>query len=147
MAEPRLRLLALADRPAWAALRLALWPNHSATELGDELAEMLDGDFAGIGCFDGDRLIGFAEVAVRSYGDGCEFAPAPWLEAVYVLPAHRRQGIGRQLVAAVEAWARARGFVELGSDAEFDNLTSRLSHALWGFTETGRTVLFRKALK
>ena len=56
-------------------------------------------------------------------------------------------GIGKLLLlAAVENWGRSRGLTGLGSDAALDNLTSRLSHALWGFDETERVVRFRKTL-
>jgi len=146
MAEIVVRALGAADRDAWAALRHALWPNHSVEELRDELADMLTGDFAGFGAFDGAAPVGFAEVSERPWGDGCETAPVAWLEGIYVAPAYRQAGIGARLVAAVEGWARGRGLSELGSDAELANLVSRLSHALWGFEETERVVRFRKAL-
>jgi aminoglycoside 6'-N-acetyltransferase I len=146
MTEVAVRPLALGDRADWAMLRYALWPDHSIEELRDELDGMLTGDFAGFGAFDGTALIGFAEASQRPYGDGCDTAPVAWLEGIFILPAYRRLGIGKRLVAAVEDWARARGLRELGSDAALDNLTSRLSHALWGFDETERSVRFRKTL-
>jgi aminoglycoside 6'-N-acetyltransferase I len=144
--EPVVRQLGVGDRDGWAALRHALWPHHSIEELRDELSDMLKGDFAGFGAFDGATPVGFVEVSQRLYGDGCDTAPVAWLEGILVLPAFRRQGIARRLVAAVEAWARARGLTELGSDAELDNVVSRLSHARWGFAETERVVRFRKGL-
>jgi aminoglycoside 6'-N-acetyltransferase I len=147
MAELAIRPLTLADRVCWAALRHALWPENPAAKLGDELADMLKGDFQGFGAFIKDVLVGFAEISQRPYGDGCDTAPVAWLEGIYVLPAHRRQGVGRRLLTAAEQWARERGLTELGSDAELDNLTSRLSHAFWGFSETERIVRFRKALQ
>lgn len=142
-----LRQLEEGDFAAWAALRHALWPAHTLAELDAELQDMhAAGDFAGFGAFEDGRLIGFAEVSERAYGDGCDTAPVAWLEGIYVLPHRRRRGTARQLVAAVEAWARARGLSELGSDAELDNLVSRLGHARWGFEETERVVRFRKKL-
>ena len=146
MTELAIRPLGVGDEDAWAALRQALWPEHPLEEMRDELAEMLGGDFAGFGAFDGMALVGFAEVSQRPYGDGCDTAPVAWLEGIFVLPALRRHGIGKRLVAAVEDWARGRGLSELGSDAELDNLTSRLSHALWGFEEAERVVRYRKSL-
>ena len=147
MAEPAIRKLGPADRDAWAALRHALWPHAPLPELRDELEQLDAGDFAGLGAFEGDLLVGFAEVSQRPYGDGCDTAPVAWLEGIYVLPAWRRTGVGRRLVEAVEQWARRRGLRELGSDAELANLTSRLSHARWGFGETERVVRFRKVLE
>lgn len=146
MAEIIVRPLGVDQRAEWVALRHALWPHHSVEELGDELADMPAGDFAGFGAFDGAAPVGFAEVSQRPYGDGCDTAPVAWLEGIFVVASHRRRGVGRLLLTAVEAWARTRGLSELGSDAALDNLTSRLSHALWGFDETERSVLFRKTL-
>ena len=119
-----------------------------ATVNPPRLAEMLGaGDVAGFGAFDGSGMIGFAEVSERGYGDGCDTAPVAWLEGIFVTHRYRRTGVGWRLVQAVEAWARANGFTELGSDAPLDNLHSRLSHALWGFEETERSVMFRKVLQ
>jgi len=146
VAELVIRRLGLADRTAWAALRHALWPYHPLEELDGELDQMLEGDFAGFGAFEDGAPIGFAEVSQRAYGDGCDTAPVAWLEGIFVMPRYRQRGVGKLLVAAVEDWGRSRGLSELGSDAALDNLTSRLSHVLWGFDETERVVMFRKTL-
>jgi aminoglycoside 6'-N-acetyltransferase I len=146
VAEPTIRPLGPADHAAWAGLRHALWPEIGRAELGHELEELLRTPFAGFGAFDGTAMIGFAEVSERPWGDGCDTAPVAWLEGIFMAPTHRRQGIARRLVAAVEAWARARDLTELGSDAELDNLVSRIGHARWGFAETERVVRFRKVL-
>ncbi len=148
MGKPPLliRRLGSADAPAWAALRLDLWPGHTLEELAGEIVDPDEAALVGFGAFVNGVVIGMAEASERAYGDGCETAPVGWLEGIYIVPAHRRGGVGRLLVAAVEDWARARGLRELGSDAELDNLVSRLGHFRWGFEETGRAVLFRKAL-
>ena len=146
MAEITLRPLGPADRPAWAALRHALWPHHPLDELRADLDGMTGEQFENIGAFDGMELVGLAEAEIRPWGDGCDTAPVAWLEGIYVVPGWRRQGIGRRLVEAVADWGRAQGMTELGSDAHLDNLQSRLSHALWGFEETKRVVMFRRRL-
>ena len=146
MPEITLRPLGPADRPAWAALRHALWPHHPVDELLVDLDGMTGEAFENIGAFVGAELIGFAEAEIRPWGDGCDTAPVASLEGIYVRPERRRQGIGRRLVEAVADWGRARGMTELGSDAWLDNLESRLSHALWGFEETKRVVMFRRRL-
>jgi aminoglycoside 6'-N-acetyltransferase I len=87
---------------------------------------------------------GFAEVAVRSYANGCETHPVPFLEGIWVDPQFRRQGIGRQLLAHAQAFLVVRGFRELGSDSEIDNHASHAAHRSWGFSETERVVYFRK---
>jgi aminoglycoside 6'-N-acetyltransferase I len=58
----------------------------------------------------------------------------------------RRSGVGRALVAAVEDWARGRGFTELGSDALIDNTVSHHAHRALGFEERERVIYFRKWL-
>jgi aminoglycoside 6'-N-acetyltransferase I len=63
-----------------------------------------------------------------------------------VAPARRRRGVGRALVAAVEAWARAQGFAELGSDTWIDNELGLAAHDALGFTRTERIQYFRKRL-
>jgi aminoglycoside 6'-N-acetyltransferase I len=141
-----IRALGLADIAPWAALRHALWPHHPEAELRDELPGLLAGTFACFGAFAGGALVGFCEVGERPYGDGCDTAPVGWLEGIYVIPSHRRRQVARHLVEAAETWARQHGYTELGSDAHLANLTSRLTHARWGFEETERVVMFRKKL-
>jgi aminoglycoside 6'-N-acetyltransferase I len=147
MPEIALRPLGPADRPAWAALRHALWPHHPVDELLADLDSMNGAAFENIGAFVGAELVGFAEAQIRPSGDGRDTAPVAWLEGIYVAPHWRRQGIGRRLIEAVADWGRGRGMTELGSDALLDNLQSRLSHALWGFEETKQVVMFRRKLK
>jgi aminoglycoside 6'-N-acetyltransferase I len=146
MAEIAIRPLSLADRVAWAGLRHALWPHATVGELGEKLEREMAAGFAGFGAFDGAMLVGFAEVSERPVGDGCDTAPVAWLEGIYVAPGQRRLGLGKRLLEAAIAWARGRGLGEMGSDAEIDNLVSRLSHARWGFEETERVVRFRRLL-
>ena len=146
MVEPALRQLTVADAGGWAEMRHRLWPHASLAELREELDGLIAEGRVGFGAFAGPELVGFAEAGERSYGDGCDTSPVAWLEGIYVDPRWRRHGLGRQLVAAVEGWARSRRHRELGSDAPLDNIQSRLSHAHWGFAETKRVVYFRRVL-
>jgi len=71
-------------------------------------------------CFlawEGRKPIGFSEAMIRPYANGCEGRPVPFLEGLWLNPSHRRKGLGRELVDAIEVWASRRGFLELGSDA------------------------------
>jgi len=117
----------------------ALWPDF-------------DGDFGGDRVLVWERgtdgqLGGFVAYGVRERGEGCDTAPVPWIEGWWVAPDLRRTGVGRALVAAVEAWAREAGYAELGSDALVENEVSLTAHAAIGFEATERLQYFRKRLR
>jgi aminoglycoside 6'-N-acetyltransferase I len=88
--------------------------------------------------------VGFAEIAVRKYANGCDTRPVAFLEGVWVKPQFRRQGIGARLIAHAETLL---AFRELGSDTWIDDCPSQAAHLAWGFFETERVVYFRKILK
>jgi aminoglycoside 6'-N-acetyltransferase I len=92
-------------------------------------------------------LAGFVEVGSRSHADGCTSCPVGYLEAWYVDPDVRRRGLGRELLAAAEGWARARGYAEMASDALLDNAVSHAAHRRSGYTEVDRIVTYRKDLR
>jgi aminoglycoside 6'-N-acetyltransferase I len=136
------------DRAIWAEMRIAVWPDETAREHAKMADELLsDGDVWGLiaEATDG-TAIGFAEIAVRKYANGCDARPVAFLEGVWVKPQFRRRVIGARLIAHAETFPAARGFRELGSDTGIDNRTSQLALA-WGFSETERVVYFRKVLK
>jgi aminoglycoside 6'-N-acetyltransferase I len=56
----------------------------------------------------------------------------------------RREGIGRALVAAAEAWARGQGFLEFASDALAENAVSAAAHRALAFEEVALIRCFRK---
>ena len=136
------------DHAEWMRMLQALFPGQSEDEYAADMSAWLARPDTGVlvAARDDGRLAGFAEVGERNYADGCETAPVAYLEAWYVDPDVRRQGVGAALVAAVEEWARARGYRELASDALLENLTSQHAHLATGFTEVERSVKYRKAL-
>jgi len=146
----RIELAGGADLHDWAVLRGALWPDGSTSEHRRDLAELVDEPQAIVGFMARDlrgTLVGFAEAALRiDYVNGCETSPVAFLEGLYVVKEARRQGIGRGLVEAVEAWARLKGCTEMASDALLENTVSHAMHAALDFEETERVVFFRKVL-
>jgi len=142
-----------AHRRSWTALRVALWPEGSRDEHAADIVEFIAEMAAGSGqiCFlamRGDEAVGFAEAAIRhDYVNGCETSPVGFLEGIYVEPSSRRAGVAGKLLAAVEAWGRANGCSELGSDAELTNVQSHAFHRGLGFEETERVVYFRKIIE
>jgi aminoglycoside 6'-N-acetyltransferase I len=67
-----------------------------------------------------------------------------YLEAWYVDPDWRGQGVGRALAQAAEDWARAQGCREMASDTTPSYPVSPAAHAALGYQEVER--LFRKDL-
>jgi aminoglycoside 6'-N-acetyltransferase I len=136
-----------ADRAAWAAMRALLWPeeDEAAHARGIDAVLARSNAWGFIAEADG-AAIGFAEVAIRPYANGCDSAPVAFLEGIWVVEPERRRGIGARLIAHIEAFLLARGFRELGSDTPLDNLVSQDAHRRWGFAETERVVYFRKPL-
>jgi aminoglycoside 6'-N-acetyltransferase I len=143
----RVRLMGAADRPAWAEMRAALWPEESAQEHARGIDELLRSDRAWGFIAEADGTpAGFAELAIRDYANGCASRPVAFLEGIFVRDEYRRRGIGARLVTCAEQFAKARGLTEIGSDAEIANSTSHAAHRVWGFVETERVVYFRKVL-
>ena len=93
-----------------------------------------------------DGVVGFVELPIRHYAEGCETDRVGYLEGWYVTPAWRRRGVGRTLVAAGEAWARTHGCREFASDTQLDNTASQAAHHALGFTEAERIVCYCKPL-
>jgi aminoglycoside 6'-N-acetyltransferase I len=137
------------DRAVWARMRVALWPEESAAAHAKGIDELLAGSEAWgfIAEATDSGTIGFAEIAIRKYANGCESAPVAFLEGIWIEPQFRRRGIAAQLIAHAEAFVAAHGFRELGSDTQIDNAASQAAHVAWGFSETERVVYFRKLLK
>ncbi|WDR00827.1 GNAT family N-acetyltransferase [Devosia sp. J2-20] len=138
------------DGADWAALRQALWPRHGLDTHAAAIAQILAApkDLANFVARTADgSAVGIAEAALRhDYVNGCQTSPVAFLEGIYVVPEHRRNGVASMLVDAVEDWARRLGCSEFASDAAIDNTESHRMHAALGFEETQRVVYFRKAL-
>jgi aminoglycoside 6'-N-acetyltransferase I len=145
---PTVRPAQAADRLEHARMRAALWPDEDADELASDLETLLADptQVAFVAERDDAGLCGFAEASVRRYANSNDESPCAFLEGWWVDEDVRRSGVGRTLVAAVEDWARTRGFTELGSDALLDNTLSHQAHHALGFEERERVIYFRKWL-
>lgn len=92
------------------------------------------------------RIGGFLSYSLRSYADGCQGSPVPYIEGWYVEADLRRRGVGAALLRAFEAWARDEGYVELGSDALLQNAAGIEAHRRLGFEPVEQIQVFRKSL-
>ena len=91
--------------------------------------------------------IALVEASLRAdHVNGTTSSPVGFLEGLYVVPAVRRRGVARALVAFVERWAVDAGCTEFAADAILDNVQSHRIHLALGFRETQRVVFFKKLL-
>jgi aminoglycoside 6'-N-acetyltransferase I len=147
--EFAVRQMGANDRAIWAEMRIALWPDETLQAHTAMIDELLGDEdiWALIAEATNGGAIGFAEIAMRKYANGCDTRPVAFFEGVWIKPQFRRLGIGTRLIAHAEAFLAARGFRELGSDTEINNEASQAAHLAWGFSETERVVYFRKLLR
>jgi aminoglycoside 6'-N-acetyltransferase I len=133
---------------AWMKMRLVLWPECLAAESEAEIEQTLSSRrSAAFIALDEARAVGFAEVSVREYVDGCTTQPVGYLEGIYIHPEYRKKGLARALVRNAESWASTRGCTEFGSDAKLDDSASIAFHNAVGFRETERQVVFLKRIE
>lgn len=146
----RIRELTGNDLSEWLRLRLLLWDETSEEDQKAEMVDIIDhreSQFVAVADAGNGRLCGFLEASIRSHVEDCETDHVGYLEGWFVDPDYRRHGVGRELVAFAERWARARGCSEMASDAEIDNEASLAAHTKLGYGETSRLVHLRKELR
>jgi len=129
------------DATEWLRMRVALWPDNPEKEAA-EIAEFLSTTphtklaelHQAFVCARSDgRLCGLVEVSIHTSAPGCETDRIGYVEAWYVDPDARQQGVGRALVEQAEAWARAEGCTEMASDTDPAYPLSPAAHAALGY--------------
>ncbi len=144
-----IRPLEESDLGEWLRLRQLLWEGSSEDDHKEEMYDIIehaDTQFVAVADAGGGRLVGFLEASIRTHVEDCETENVGYLEGWYVEEDFRHSGVGRQLVAYAEEWARAHGSTEMASDAEIDNETSLKAHLSLGYQETSRLVHLRKVI-
>jgi aminoglycoside 6'-N-acetyltransferase I len=146
-----IRAASPADADAWLRMRNDLWPDHGSKWHAAEIAAFFAGTLREplavvIAAGDRGEAIGFAELNIRPYAEGCLTGRVAYLEGWYVEPHARRCGVGMALIRAAESWARAQGCTEFASDALVDNAVSAEAHKAAGFTEVEVIRCFMKTL-
>lgn len=141
------------DAAEWLRMRVALWPDDPAKEAA-EIAQVLSTTphtkleemHEAFVCERPDgTLCGLVEVSIHTSAPGCETERIGYLEAWYVDPDCRNQGVGRALAQRAETWARAEGCVEMASDTTPDYPLSLAAHAALGYEMV--ECFFRKELR
>jgi aminoglycoside 6'-N-acetyltransferase I len=139
------------DTASWCMLRNALWPTDNDSSHATEIARFFTGQLKTplavlLAEEAGRGVVGFVELNIRPYAEGCTTDRVGFLEGWFVLPDVRRRGVGRALIAAAEQWALSQGCTEFASDALADNNLSTAAHRALGFEEVEVIRCFRKDL-
>jgi aminoglycoside 6'-N-acetyltransferase I len=146
----KIRPATKADGAEWGRLRRALWPDCRGARAALEMKEQL-GDPGRFGVLviarGAGKLGGFIELALRDGVDGAAREVTAYVEGWFVEPDLRGNNWGRKLVQAAGRWAKARGMIELASDAELWNEPAHAAHRAVGFREVERLVLYLKKLR
>lgn len=130
-------------------MAIDLWPDNEFEELKQEIIHMIDSekDVFFISTM-GENIVGFIHMAIRTdYVEGSSTSPVGFIEGIYVKPAYRYKGIGKELVAKGEEWAKSKGCKEVGSDILLDNRDSYNFHCKVGFKEANRLICFIKDIR
>jgi GNAT superfamily N-acetyltransferase len=75
-------------------------------------------------------LVGYARIEYL-------WSLVPYLALITVLPSHRRQGVGRAMLRAMEEFLRAGGYVAFYSSSQADEPEPQAWHRHMGFEECG----------
>lgn len=136
------------DLAEWLRLRRHLWPRTPEHRQIEEASSILSqSDLHPVYVADaGKELAGFVEVSMRDHVEGCETGPVGYIEGWFVAPEYRHRGIGRRLMHEAEAWAARHRCREMASDAALSNQEGQRLHALLGYQETDRRIMFHKRL-
>lgn len=141
------------DAAEWLRMRLELWPDSDPDKEAGEIDHFLAYPPRHLlpalhAAFVSPRpeggLCGLVELSIHDTAPGCQTDRIGYLEAWYVDPDKRGQGIGRALVERAEAWAKDEGCREMASDTTPWYPLSPGAHAALGFEEVER--YFRKDL-
>jgi len=130
----------------WTDLAVLLFPN-STFEGELELHKKILASENEIGLlYKKDNMyVAFMHLCLRNdYVNGTESSPVLFIEAIYVLPAYRKTGIGREFISYAESFARKCGIKQLASDCYIDNYESERFHKSCGFIEKERVICFAK---
>jgi GNAT superfamily N-acetyltransferase len=140
-----IRAARLEDAPAMAGLSSQLGYPVSPTALAERLARILDrSDELVLVAYQPDgTVIGWVHGAEQRFLEAdrrCE------LLGLVVDRGSRRHGIGRQLVSAVEQWARRRGLGEISVRSNIVRAESHPFYERLGYQRTKTQHVYRKPL-
>jgi ribosomal-protein-alanine N-acetyltransferase len=82
------------------------------------------------------------ERGVEGFAVACMFGPEAELETIAVAVESQRRGVGRRLMAALEAELKRKGVQKLHLEVRASNWAAQVFYRALGFEETGRRPLY-----
>ena len=145
--ELKIKKATLDETSIIAELAIHMWNSHTIGELKQDFDGYIKSGGAVFLAWSSSEAIGFAQCGLRhDYVEGTDSSPVGYLEGVFVISEHRRQGIAKMLLTACQNWAKEQGCVEFASDCELTNEDSLRFHLNMGFEEANRIICFTKRL-
>lgn len=124
-----------------------LWPEHSFSNLQNELTQLLETNVFFLAYDKTNSPVGFCQVSLRhDYVEGTSTSPIGYLEGIFVLENERHKNIGKELLLTAENWAKEKGCREFASDTSLENDTSQSFHEALGFTNKTILVHYSKRI-
>jgi len=125
-----------------------LWKDTEETELRRLLTEVMERKNQRIFLAKMNNMnVGFSMFSIRTdYVEGASQSPTGYLEGIFVESDFRNKGIAREFVRLGEAWCKAQGCIQIGSDTWLTDKDSRNFHKKVGFWEEDEIVHFLKDL-
>jgi GNAT superfamily N-acetyltransferase len=138
-----IRAAVAADADAISALLAQLgYPSPATAIPARLLAVAADGGVAFVACDERDRILGLATGARHATIQSD--APTAYITALVISEDARGQGVGRQLLATLEQWARDLGCRSLSVTSAERRADAHAFYPRCGFPYTGRR--FMKSL-
>jgi GNAT superfamily N-acetyltransferase len=103
------------------------------------VAKHREGDAQLFLAYDGETPVGSAVVSIQDdYRRFVLGVKSAWVNAVYVKPAYRRHGVGKELMLMVDAWAKEQGCARVRLRASDDG---RFLYSSLGYVPTSEMEL------
>lgn len=151
MSDIRIRRALQADKDLWREMRMGLWHQYGEDAHAREIDKRLKepGNYP-TWIAEGEKgPCGFIDASLPDTVPGCMASPAGLITGWLVALGYQGRGIGGGLIRAAEAWALAKGALEMGSVTDTCPIR-RAAHLRLGYREVvteGDTRYFIKELK
>ncbi|MEM7382597.1 MAG: aminoglycoside 6'-N-acetyltransferase, partial [Bacteroidota bacterium] len=122
---------------SWFKMLSELFKDTSAEEIRKSLDQTIQSEKEEVFfAVENEKAVGFITVTLRTdYVEGCTTSPVGYIESVFVQAPFRKGGVAKRLFSLAEAWAKAKGCSEMGSDTWVWNKDAVAFHLKLGFKE------------